>query len=301
MKSSKGKGLLGLLVLLMAVGLFGWFGYDTMDDIKLGLDLAGGVSITYQAVEENPSEEDMSDTIYKLQQRVQNYSTEAEVYQEGSNRINIDIPGVSDANAIFEELGKPGSLIFVDETGKTILTGNQVSSAKPAQIDQNGLKEYLVQLTFTDEGAKAFAEATTANVGKRIGIIYDGEIVSNPVVREAITGGQCTIDGMTSYDEANNLAATIRIGSLSLELEELRSNVVGAKLGQTAISSSLKAGAIGFGIVALFMMIVYLIPGVAATIALALYVGLILILLTAFEVTLTLPGIAGIILSLIHI
>ncbi len=297
MKSSKGKGLLGLLVLLMAVGLFGWFGYDTMDDIMLGLDLAGGVSITYQAVEENPSEEDMSDTIYKLQQRVQNYSTEAEVYQEGSNRINIDIPGVSDANAILEELGKPGSLIFVDETGKTILTGNQVSSAKPAQIDQNGLKEYLVQLTFTDEGAKAFAEATTANVGKRIGIIYDGEIVSNPVVREAITGGQCTIDGMTSYDEANNLAATIRIGSLSLELEELRSNVVGAKLGQTAISSSLKAGAIGFGIVALFMMIVYLIPGVAATIALALYVGLILILLTAFEVTLTLPGIAGIILS----
>lgn len=298
MKSSKGKGLLGLIALLMAVGLFGWFGYDAMDDIKLGLDLAGGVSITYQAVEENPSEEDMSDTIYKLQQRVQNYSTEAEVYQEGSNRINIDIPGVSDANAILEELGKPGSLIFVDETGKEILTGNQVESAKPAQMDQNGMKSYLVQLTFTDEGAKAFAEATTANVGKRIGIIYDGEVVSSPVVREAITGGQCTIDGMTSYEEANNLAATIRIGSLSLELEELRSNVVGAKLGQEAISTSLKAGAIGFGIVALFMMIVYLIPGVAATIALALYVGLILILLTAFEVTLTLPGIAGIILSI---
>lgn len=297
MKSSKGKGLLGLLVLLMAVGLFGWFGYDTMDDIKLGLDLAGGVSITYQAVEENPSEEEMSDTIYKLQQRVQNYSTEAEVYQEGSNRINIDIPGVSDANAILEELGKPGSLIFVDEEGQVILTGNQVASAKPAQMDQNGMKSYLVQLTFTDEGAKAFADATTANVGKRIGIIYDGAVVSNPVVREAITGGQCTIDGMTSYEEANNLAATIRIGSLSLELEELRSNVVGAKLGQEAISTSLMAAAIGFAIVALFMMIVYLIPGVAATIALALYVGLILILLTAFEVTLTLPGIAGIILS----
>ena len=119
MKNSKVKGLLGLLVLLFAVGLFGFFGYDTMDDIKLGLDLAGGVSITYQAVEENPSSEEMSDTIYKLQQRVQNYSTEAEVYQEGSNRINIDIPGVSDANAILEELGKPGSLIFVDESGNT--------------------------------------------------------------------------------------------------------------------------------------------------------------------------------------
>ena len=297
MKNSKTKGLLGLLVLLVAVGLFGFFGYDTMDDIKLGLDLAGGVSITYQSVEENPTSEEMSDTIYKLQQRVQNYSTEAVVYQEGNNRINIDIPGVSDANAILEELGKPGSLVFTDETGKTILTGDQVASAKAGIIEQNGQKSYVVSLTFTDEGTKAFADATAANVGKRIAIIYDNMIYSNPVVREAITGGQCQIDGMTDYNEAENLAATIRIGSLSLELEELRSNVVGAQLGQQAISTSLKAGAIGFAIVAVFMMVVYLIPGVAAAIALALYVGLVLIMLTAFDVTLTLPGVAGIILS----
>ncbi len=297
MKNSKVKGLLGVLVLLLAVGLFGFFGYDTMDDIKLGLDLAGGVSITYQAVDEDPTAEEMSDTIYKLQQRVQNYSTEAEVYQEGDNRINIDIPGVSDANAVLEELGKPGSLIFIDESGQVILTGDQVASAKAGIIDQNGMKSYVVSLSFTDEGTKAFADATTANVGKRIAIIYDGQIYSNPVVREAITGGQCQIDGMTDYDEAENLAATIRIGSLSLELEELRSNVVGAKLGQEAIATSLKAGAIGFAIVAVFMMAAYLIPGVAAVLALALYVGVILILLNAFEVTLTLPGIAGIILS----
>ena len=297
MKNSKVKGLLGLLVLLFAVGLFGFFGYDTMDDIKLGLDLAGGVSITYQAVDENPTSEEMSDTIYKLQQRVQNYSTEAVVYQEGSDRINIDIPGVSDANAILEELGKPGSLIFTDETGKTILTGDQVASAKAGIIEQNGQKSYVVSLTFTEEGTKAFADATSANVGKRIAIIYDNQIYSNPVVREAITGGQCQIDGMTDYTEAENLAATIRIGSLSLELQELRSNVVGAQLGQQAISTSLKAGAIGFAIVAVFMMVVYLIPGVAAVIALALYVGLVLIMLTAFDITLTLPGVAGIILS----
>ena len=297
MKNSKVKGLLGLLVLLFAVGLFGFFGYDTMDDIKLGLDLAGGVSITYQAVDENPTSEEMSDTIYKLQQRVQNYSTEAVVYQEGSDRINIDIPGVSDANAILEELGKPGSLIFTDETGKTILTGDQVASAKAGIIEQNGQKSYVVSLTFTEEGTKAFADATSANIGKRIAIIYDNQIYSNPVVREAITGGQCQIDGMTDYTEAENLAATIRIGSLSLELQELRSNVVGAQLGQQAISTSLKAGAIGFAIVAVFMMGVYLIPGVAAVIALALYVGLVLIMLTAFDITLTLPGVAGIILS----
>ncbi len=298
MRSSKGKGLIGLLILLIAVGLFGFLGYDTMDDIKLGLDLAGGVSITYQAVEEEPGQEEMSDTIYKLQQRVQNYSTEAEVYQEGNNRINIDIPGVSDANAILEELGKPGSLIFADENGQVLLTGDQVASAKAGVIDQGGgAKGYIVSLTFTEEGSKAFADATAANVGKRIAIIYDGQIYSNPVVREAISGGQCQIDGMADYEEANDLAATIRIGSLSLELEELRSNVVGAKLGQEAISTSLKAGAVGFWIVVVFMIAAYLIPGVAASIALALYVGLIVILLSAFEVTLTLPGIAGIILS----
>ena len=298
MKSNKGKGLIGLIIALALVGLFGYFGYTTMNDIKLGLDLAGGVSITYQAKEENPSAEDMSDTIYKLQQRVQNYSTEAEVYQEGSNRINVDIPGVSDANAILEELGKPGSLIFVDEAGQTILNGNQVATAKPVITDENGIKKYMVDLTFTDDGKTVFADATTKNVGKRIVIIYDGKIYSNPVVNEPITQGQCQISGMVSYEEAETLASTIRIGSLSLELEELRSNVVGAKLGQEAIATSLKAGAIGFGIVAVFMLGVYLVPGLAAVIALSIYVGVILILLSAFSVTLTLPGVAGIILSI---
>ena len=298
MKSNKRKGIIGLLITLICIGVFGYFGYDTMDDIKLGLDLAGGVSITYQAVEEDPSSEEMSDTIYKLQQRVQNYSTEAEVYQEGSNRINIDIPGVSDANAILEELGKPGSLMFVDEDGNTILTGDQVASAKAGIQEKNGQKSYVVSLTFTEEGAQTFADATAKNIGKRIGIIYDGSLVSYPTVNSAITGGECYIDGMQDYDEAENLAATIRIGSLSLELEELRSNVVGAKLGQEAIATSLKAGAIGFGIVAVFMIAVYLVPGLASVLALCLYVALELVLLSAFEITLTLPGIAGIILSI---
>ena len=111
-------------------------------------------------------------------------------------------------------------------------------------VDGNTGKEYVVSLTFTEEGTKAFADATTNNVGKPIYIVYDNEVVSAPVVREAITGGQCTIDGMSDFEEAENLAATIRIGSLSLELEELRSNVVGAKLGQQAITTSLKAGAV---------------------------------------------------------
>ena len=298
MKSSKGKATVRLALLLVLIAVAGFFGCSYMDDIKLGLDLAGGVSITYQAKEENPSAEDMSDTIYKLQQRVESYSTEAEVYQEGDNRINIDIPGESDANEILTELGKPGSLAFMDSQGNTILTGDQVASAQGGMVDGNTGKEYVVSLTFTEEGTKAFADATTNNVGKPIYIVYDNEVVSAPVVREAITGGQCTIDGMSDFEEAENLAATIRIGSLSLELEELRSNVVGAKLGQQAITTSLKAGAVGFAIVAVFMIAVYLIPGLAAVLALSLYVGLILILLVSFAVTLTLPGVAGIILSI---
>ena len=298
MKSNKGKGLLGLLAILICIGVFGYFGYDTMDDIKLGLDLSGGVSITYQTVKEKPTAEEMSDTIYKMQQRVQNYSTEAEVYQEGGNRINIDIPGESDANAVLRDLGKPGSLVFMDQNGETILTGDQVASAQPGIDEKNGQTEYVVSLTFTDEGAATFAEATANNIGNIIFIIYDDEIKSAPVVQTEITDGACVITGMETYEEAQNLAATIRIGSLSLELEVLRSNVVGAKLGEEAISTSLKAAAIGFAIVVIFMIAVYLIPGLASGLALALYVGLVLILLAAFEVTLTLPGIAGIILSI---
>ncbi len=299
MKKNKVMNFLGLLLVIAAIALFGWFGYTSLDDIKLGLDLAGGVSITYQA-KGDPTSEQMSDTIYKLQQRVQNYSTESEVYQEGSDRINIDIPGVSDANSILEELGKPGSLTFVDSQGNTILDGTHVASAQ-AGIDKSDATkgdQYVVSLTFDDEGTKAFADATTNNVGKPIYIIYDDEIVSSPVVREAITGGQCRIDGMKDYEEAENLASTIRIGSLSVELEEIRSNVVGAKLGQEAIATSLKAGVVGFAAVCIFMIAFYWLPGIAASLALSLYVGLIVILLAAFEVTLTLPGIAGIILGI---
>lgn len=298
MKSNRGKGILGILFAIAMIAVFGYFGYDAADDVKLGLDLAGGVSITYQAVGE-VTDEQMDDTVNKLRKRVDSYGqTEADVYREGSDRINIDIPGVSDANAVLEELGKPGSLKFTDMEGNVILTGDQVSSAQAGVVDQNGSKEYVVSLTFTDEGKAAFAEATAAMVGQQIAIVYDNSVVSAPVVQEAITQGQCTIDGIGSYEEAEDLASTIRIGSLSVELTELRSNVVGAKLGEEAIRTSLQAGAIGFAVVAIFMIVVYLVPGLAASLALALYVGLIVLLLVAFEVTLTLPGVAGIILSI---
>ena len=309
-QDSKGRSLAKFLLIVAAAAAFCVMGIMNMPNIKLGLDLDGGVSITYQATEENPSKQDMDDTIYKLQKRAEGYSSEAEVYQEGANRINIDIPGVSDANEILEELGKPGSLQFAECTydengnmtglGDVVLDGSMVKQAQVGMVEgQNGAADsYEVGVTFTDEGAKTFAEVTERNVGKNIAIVYDNQIVSAPRVNEAITGGQCSITGDFTYDEANNLASTIRLGALKLELQELRSNVVGAKLGQQAIDTSIKAGVIGFALVIIFMIALYRAAGFAASIALSMYVGLMLILLDAFEVTLTLPGVAGIVLSI---
>lgn len=267
--------------------------------IPLGLDLSGGVSITYQIVDDNPSPEDMSDTIYKLQKRVEGYSTEAIVYQVGDDRITVEIPGVTDANEILADLGNPGSLEFQLTDGTVYMTGDQIANAQAgSQDDGYGGSEYVVQLTLTDEGAKIFAEVTAENVGNRLPIVYDGEVISNPRVENAINGGSAVITGMADFTEAQTLATQIRVGSLALELQELESSVVGAQLGSEAISSSLKAAAIGLVLIIIFMIAVYLIPGLAASIALVIYTTMVIATLQLFEITLTLPGIAGIILGI---
>lgn len=296
--NKKSKAILKLIVVLVLTGAFCVLGYLNAKNIKLGLDLNGGVSITYQTVDENPTKEQMSDTVYKLQLKAQGYSDEAQVYQEGKNRINIDIPGATDANAILEELGEPGTLEFADENGNVLLTGDDVKTATAGMTNENNKKEYVIELNFTEAGAKKFAEATKNNVGKRIFIIYNNDVISSPNVKETINGGQASISPIESYEEANNIASTIRIGALPVKLTELRSNVIGATLGVEAISTSLKAAAIGIALVILFMLFVYRLPGLASSIALVLYVGLEIVLLQAFEVTLTLPGIAGVILSI---
>lgn len=335
MKKSRAIVILLCIILLLAgitwIDVYGVdaAGKGSASDIKLGLDLAGGVSITYQVVgEETPDSTDMADTIAKLQQRVENYSTEAIVYQEGADRINIEIPGVKDANAILEELGRPGALYFISETdaegnanysytqfgytlNKTIdelledgsikLQGTDVKEARAASgQDQLGNMENVVELVMNAEGTEKFAEATRNAYEKNetLGIYYDGNFVSVPSVNGVFTNGQASITGMSSYEEAEKLASTIRIGGLKLELEELHSKVVGAQLGVEAINTSLKAGAIGLVIVVLFMIIVYFIPGLASALGLGLYVALVVLLLNGFEMTLTLPGVAGIILSI---
>ena len=437
-----GRGIVKLIIILALIAGAVYIGKEAAPLIKLGLDLDGGVSITYQAVKANPTAEEMGDSVYKLQLKAQDYSTEAEVYQEGGNKINIDIPGVSDANNILEELGKPGTLYFVEgnltwpllatdsdviksdsdvnvsnvkigetqpedlvtgpgvvnettesakrynnlnieesttvtsetvngftntdnavdnilgdnvhiegadviqnpdgsiqiggtpQDGATVLrqgnddatvstlseidaleydyskppifgddqivvSGNDITSARGGMVTDNyGKTMYVVDLAFTEEGKQKFAEATQRNLGQPIYIIYNGDIVSAPYVQSVISDGRAQITGMESLESADRLASTIRIGALKLELDVLRSNVVGAKLGQDAISTSLKAGLIGFAIICLFMIVIYRISGLAASLALTMYIGLTLFLLHSFGITLTLPGIAGIILSI---
>ena len=331
----KSKAIIGLILTLFmtvflcytaAIGI-GPTGTGSARNINTGLDLSGGVSITYQTKDKNPSAEDMSDTVYKMQKRVEQYSTEAQAYKEGNDRITVEIPGATDADAILNDLGKPGSLCFITqedsdgnenftygtngyelsrsldeirEAGCVVLEGTDVANAEGGayQSSQNSSRQYAVSLTLTDEGKTKFADATAANVGKQIAIVYDNQILSAPNVDEAITGGQAQITGMSGVEEAQNLASYIRIGSLSLELEELRSSVVAAQLGEEAISTSVMAGLFGLIIVILFMIIVYRIPGLVSGIALILYTALVLITLNAFDITLTLPGIAGIILGI---
>ncbi|MBO5564875.1 MAG: protein translocase subunit SecD [Lachnospiraceae bacterium] len=343
----KTTAIIALIAMLVCLGLVdGYAGNLIYQDItndarnvKLGLDLAGGVSVTYQvAGEQTPTEEDLADTQEKLQMRAESFSTEAQVYREGNDRITVEIPGETDADAVLANLGSPGSLYFIREKdnngndnysqqvitnpdgsstvgmnitrtiqemvmdGSVVLNGSDVANASGAyQQDQvTGSNTPVVELSFTDEGTKKFAEATTAayQAGETIGIYYDGRIISYPTVNEPITGGKAVIQGMGTIQAAQQLASMIRIGGLKVELEELRSNVVGAQLGQNAISTSLKAGALGLILVMIFMIVMYLCMGVAADLALLLYTGLIILILSGFSITLTLPGIAGILLSI---
>ena len=444
------RGLIKLVIMLLLIAGAVYIGRLSVvnankdERIKLGLDLDGGVSITYQAAKDSPTQEEMGDSVYKLQLKAQDYSTEAEVYQEGNNKINIDIPGVASASEILEELGKPGTLYFVEgevtwpllateseiatssiidgvdeaivdgtnetvvenasddtqvdghtnaessaaveensetvaegdvadminngninvdganvyrnpdgsiqvggepqegaellsegvphedeeaagegETDSTVdlsnyvmpnydfskpaifdesqivVSGNDITSARAGMTQDNyGQTGYVVDLAFTEEGREKFAQATERNLNLPIYIIYNGTVVSAPYVQSVISDGRAQITGMGSLESAERLASTIRIGALKLELNVLRSNVVGAKLGQDAIATSLKAGIIGFAIICLFMIAVYLLPGLAAALALTMYVGLTLFLIQSFQITLTLPGIAGIILTI---
>ena len=336
--NSKVKGVLqGLLVLVLIAAFafvaargIGGAHRGSAKNIRLGLDLEGGVSVTYQAYKtdstgkrtgEQPTDKDMADTIYKMQKRVETLeSTEAAVYQEGSDRVTIDIPGASDSEEVLKELGKAGALYFilysdlktekggtpnegdkvVYDKSKVLLTGDMIGEATSGSRQQEGTgkTEYGVSIKFAGKGIKKFAKITGEHVGEQLAIVYDEKLVSAPNLKEEISGGECWISGSFTSESAEQLASTVRIGALPLELENIHGNVVGATLGSQALKSSLFAGVVGLILVIIFMIVMYRISGVAASIALIFYVGAMLLALNGLNVTLTLPGIAGIILSI---
>lgn len=312
MKKTKRNAVLVIIAFLLVLGvaiytaIFGVADRGKVEYIKLGLDLKGGLSVTYEIQEDDYSDKDLEDTKYKIEQRVEAYTNEYSVYEDGDKKITAEIPGVTNADEILEALNIEGKLEFLDPDNYTkwskgqeyeaALTGDDIKNAT-AGIDSDNGNDNVVQLVFTDAGAQKFADVTSANVGKIVYIIYDNKVVSAPTVQSAITGGSAEINKIGSYEEAEQLATTIRIGALPLTLKQVRSNIVGATLGSDAISTSLKAGAIGIALVFLIMIIVFRIPGLVASFALAFYTILDLLVLNLFNVTLTLPGIAGVILS----
>ena len=310
-KNLRARALVSLVAIIVVVavcaylGLCG-FGKGTMinylkpwgDAISLGLDLRGGVYTVYQA--ENNGDPDfdtkMESTVSILTSRLTRQGfTEATVTRQGSDRIRVEIPNVSDPNQILTIIGTPAQLYFVDESGNNLMEGGMVKNAQAAQ-DQDG--KPCIAFELTDEGAKIFAEATAANLGKTISITLDGETISRATVNTVIAGGKGEITGNFTADEAKNLATLILSGALPLNLTQLEVSAISATLGVEALDRAIQASIIGVALVMLFMLFRYRLCGLVADIALTIYIMIVVLLLALTGAQLTLPGVAGIILGI---
>lgn len=271
--------------------------------IKLGLDLKGGVYLVYEA-QVSGNETDLASkidgVISVFRNRLDSKGlTEATVSKQGDKRIRVEIPGTTDPQEAQDLLGKTAKLEFRDESGNVLLTGSDVKSAKAEYgTPAGGVTQPVVALELTDEGAKKFAEATKANVGKTISIVLDDQVISAPKVNEEIPSGKAQITGMSSMEEATNLANLIQSGALPVPVKVVEMRSVRATLGSGALSRSVMAGAIGVAAVLLFMFLYYRLPGLVADLALIVYIILVFLVLAITGATLTLPGIAGIVLSI---
>lgn len=295
----KGALLRFFVVIFAIIGIFactvGWLA----GHIRQGLDLQGGTHIVMQAEDTDQNKvtpEAITQVINIMQKRVNEMGlTEPIIQREGSNRIIIELPGEKDPQKAIETIGKTAVLQFKDEEDNVRLTGEDLKDAKE-QLGQN--KQPLVSLKFSDEGGKKFADLTAANVGRHIGIYLDGEMLTNPVVNEAITGGAAVITGQRTLEEAKDLAILLRSGALPVKMSVLEVRTVGPSLGQDSKDKSIVAFTLGLSLVVLFMLAVYRVSGFVADIALLVYVLILLGVLYLLHATLTLPSIAGVILSI---
>ena len=310
-KNPRTRAIVQLAVILVLVAVCGYvalfgIGKGTMinylkpwgEAISLGLDLRGGVYTVYEAENDGSLdfESKMSSTVGILTSRLTRQGfTEATVTRQGENRIRVEIPNVSDPNEILRIIGTPAQLYFVDEAGNNLLEGAMIKNAQASQ-DENG--QPCVAFELNDEGAKLFAEATAANLGKTISITLDGEVISAPTVNSVIAGGQGQITGQFTADDAKNLATLILSGALPLNLSQLEVSAISATLGIEALDKAVLAGVIGVSLVMIFMLLVYRVCGLVADIALTIYIMIVVLLLALTGAQLTLPGVAGIILGI---
>lgn len=296
--------VLALAVATVAIAYFGVgdSGKLGVDGIRLGLDLKGGVNIVYEAdVDTEPSQNEMNAAIEMIRVRLDREGyTEADVAQEGTKRIRVDIPGVEDATEAVEQIGATAKLTFVGPDDEVAVDGSHVKSATKQiyQDQRTGLTKTVVSLEFDSEGTKLFADATEKYLNQPLAIVLDGEAISAPTINSVISDGKAMIEGNFTSETADILAGRIEAGSLPFDLKAISSKGVGAKLGIDALDTSLFAAMIGIAFILIFMLVVYRAGGLAADIALLFYITLLIIVLSAMEATLTLPGVAGIILSI---
>ncbi|NLM34272.1 MAG: protein translocase subunit SecD [Clostridiales bacterium] len=307
-KRTKASSIVMLIISILLIGAFSVIGILGTPDIggyrvqsfgeviKRGLDLQGGVSILLEATAESNDESAVDRTIVVLEQRINNLGvSETVIAKEGTNRIRIEIPGRYDSNDIVQTLSKAGKLTFVGPDGTEVLTGSDV---KDAAVMMDNLNRPVVSLKLNNSGKQKFADATKKYLGQSISIKMDDEVVSAPVVEAHITDGEASITGQASVEEAEKLASIIKSGALPVVLKNVETNTVGPTIGDAAIPQSLKAGAIGIILVFLFMLIFYRVPGLLATLALTVFILLVLLAFVVFDVVLTLPGIAGLLLTI---
>ena len=304
---TKGKSSALFILCTLAIILFAFLGYKGAEvagwrikpfseTITKGLDLQGGVSVVMEIQDEEVSKEDLEKTKEQLSLRVNKIGVaETVVSTEGDRRIRIDIPAQVDSGKIVESLGKTGELTFKSPKGDVILTGQDVNKAI-ATSDENGLPQVALELN--EEGTKKFADATKEYLGQAISVNMDDEVLTNPTVNSVITNGSAVITGSKSADDAKRLAGLINAGALPVTVKAASVKTVGAQLGEEALPNALKAALIGIGLIFVFMIIYYRVPGAIACLALTLFIALILFLFGEIGVTLTLPGIAGVLLTI---
>lgn len=288
-----------MAIVIVIIAVFAYYISPLAHSIKQGLDLQGGAHVVLEAIDtpEAPVNDDAVNRVVKIIERRVNELglTEPIIQREGSRRIIVELPGVKDPEKAIEMLGKTAMLEFKDEAGVTALNGTDLKDAH-AQIDQ--ANKNLVALEFTEEGAQKFADLTTKNIGKKIAVLLDKKVLTNPTVNEPITGGKAVITGSQTIEEAQNLAILMRSGSLPVKVDIVETRTVGPTLGQDSKDKSEFAFMVGIGAIIIFMLAFYRLSGLIANVSLALYVLMLLFSLKLLDATLTLPGIAGIILSM---